>query len=189
MEFASREWVEIVRPATQDEDMAVRETAQAIAARLEIDLSESLETTGLMDRMLLLRAIRLFDSLLPSDLERLAMAAAEKHFAAGEGVFAQGDEGGEMLIIAGEIVYRTKDGRTLARLGQGQHLGELTVLSGKPRPADAVAVTAVSALSIDSPSLNNLILERPAVARQMLASLAAQLADAVGTVTTIEPAE
>ncbi len=187
VELAASEWAEIIDPATDDDNPVVRNTAREIAARLETELSDELETTGLVDRMLLLRSIKLFESLLPADLERLATLAVEKRFAQGEAVFNQGDEGSDtLIIIEGTIEYHTKDAGTLTRLGPRQHLGELTALSGRPRPADATAATPVSALSIDQTSLSNLILERPEVARQMLSSLAAQFADAI---TAIAPAE
>ena len=184
IELAASEWAEIIEPATKDINPAVRSTAREIATRLETEMTDTLETIGLVDRMLLLRSIRLFESLLPADLERLATIAVEKRFAAGERVFKRGDASSDTLIIvSGTIEYLTEDAQTLSRLGPRQHLGELTALSGTPRPADAFALTQVSALSIDQTSLNNLILEHPEVARQMLSSLAAQFADAIADIT------
>lgn len=83
-----------------------------------------------------------------------------------------------LVIVSGEVEYRSGDGRLLGRLERGQHLGELTALSGKLRPAGAVAISDVIGLSIDAASLSNLVLNRPEVRRQMLANLAVTLGEA-----------
>lgn len=179
-ELALREWASIVLPATADDDPMVHGTAQGIATRMELEMNDSLETMGVADRMLLLRSVSIFEELMFDDLEQLATVAAERRFEDGDEIFHQGDEGPEMFVIAeGEVEVRSADGEVLFRLARGEELGELTALSGRPRPASAYAVGDVTALSLDATSLSNLILDRPEVARQMLANIAVRLADAL----------
>lgn len=81
-------------------------------------------------------------------LDRLAAATAEFEFAAGQAIVQQGRVGnGLYIIVEGEV--RIVQGTTeLARLGQGDFFGELSVLDQQPRNASVYAVEPTTCLAL-----------------------------------------
>jgi hypothetical protein len=73
-----------------------------------------------------------------------ALFITERH-PAGSVVFREGEHGDcAYFIRRGEVeVIDGHDGRPLARLGVGDHFGEMALLSDRPRNATVVAVTPV----------------------------------------------
>jgi CRP/FNR family cyclic AMP-dependent transcriptional regulator len=92
----------------------------------------------------ILKNIPLFASLTATDREHLASLLRRKHIGKHELLFRQGDEGTALYIIQqGRIeisISRRMDKVTLAILGQGEFLGEMALLDGLPRSADAMAI-------------------------------------------------
>jgi len=92
----------------------------------------------------ILKKITLFASLAEADLQNLASLLRRKSLTKGEILFRQGDEGTALyVILQGRIkisVSRRMDKMTLAILGQGEFLGEMALLDGLPRSADAMAM-------------------------------------------------
>jgi len=92
----------------------------------------------------ILKKITLFASLAEADLQNLASLLRRKSLTKGEILFRQGDEGTVLyVILQGRIkisVSRRMDKMTLAILGQGEFLGEMALLDGLPRSADAMAM-------------------------------------------------
>jgi CRP/FNR family transcriptional regulator, cyclic AMP receptor protein len=90
-----------------------------------------------------LKRIPLFTSLAETDLANLAVLLRRKGLAKGETLFRQGDEGTALyIILEGKIkisLSRRTDTVTLALLGEGEFLGEMALLDGLPRSADAAA--------------------------------------------------
>lgn len=92
--------------------------------------------------------IKALAKLPPEKMAQLIHSVYEEDEDAGEKIFAQGDEASDMyFIIDGEIdiVLHEKDGeeKTIATLGQGEIFGEMGILLGVNRTADAVARTDV----------------------------------------------
>ena len=91
-----------------------------------------------------LKKIPLFASLPEADLQNLESLLRKETMRKGETLFRQGDEGTALyLIIQGRIkisVSRRMDSVTLAILGQGEFLGEMALLDGLPRSANAIAL-------------------------------------------------
>ncbi len=175
-ELAARDWADGLASASRDPDRRVRDTAGHVATRLEPTMGETLDTVGRLDRMLMLRRVPIFESLLPEDLERVAEVAVEQTFAAGELLFAAGDPSQDLLLVLDGDVDLVAEGQPLVeRLGPGNHIGELAALCGQPRTTDARASGRVRVLSIEAGVLNRLLDDRPDVMRQMLSDLAARL--------------
>lgn len=91
-----------------------------------------------------LRNIPLFASLSEEDRANLATMLRRKSIEKGVFLFRQGDEGTALyIILQGRIeisVSRRMDKVTLAVLGRGEFLGEMALLDGLPRSADALAL-------------------------------------------------
>jgi CRP/FNR family cyclic AMP-dependent transcriptional regulator len=94
----------------------------------------------------LLAQIQLFQGLSDGDREALAERVAERHFAAGEVVFSQGDPGSSMYVVQSGAVQIYLPGAPegspvlLKDLRTGEYFGELAIFDDKPRSATVRAV-------------------------------------------------
>ena len=118
-----------------------------------------------MDRIELVKAIPLFESLDDEDLRALAHKLREVRVDAGERVFAQGDQGDAMYVIeSGAVDIIAGSGRQqviVASLFRQQYFGELALLDGAPRSAAAVASRATQLLALDRDDFVEFIKKRP----------------------------
>jgi len=103
----------------------------------------------------------LFEGVAPSTLEHLEEALVEVRLPAGATIFSQGDRGDALYLVQSGLVDVTAmgtAGRTrLVHGGPGETLGELSLLTGRPRFATAVAETAVTLLRLDHASFLELL--------------------------------
>jgi CRP-like cAMP-binding protein len=124
-------------------------------------------------------------------LDQLAEAARPVRHAAGATIFRRGDPGEGMLIVLDGLVrlhLSTAAGRemTLGLVGPGEPVGEIALIDGGPRSADATALTPLRALLLRQADAAALIAGDAAVAGALLRTLAARLrrttdqAEAVG---------
>jgi CRP-like cAMP-binding protein len=113
-------------------------------------------------------------------LDRLADAARPVRHAAGAVLFRRGDPGEGMVIILDGLVrlhLSTEAGRelTLGLAGPGEPIGEIALIDGGPRSADATALTPVRALLLRHADAAAIIASDAAVAGALLRTLAARL--------------
>ena len=100
--------------------------------------------------------------------------------AKGSVLFAEGDEGDQLYVIAeGKLKLGTSsgDGREnlLSILGPGEMFGELSLFDPNPRTSTATAVTDAKLLGLGQEKLLPWLVENPMVSLQLLASLAQRL--------------
>ena len=103
-----------------------------------------------------------FEDLSKKDLAILSRVIHNRHYIAGEHIFAQGDPGiGLYIIRDGEvdIAYADKNGMVLriASFGKGDFFGELALVDGAKRSASAIAKTEAKLAVIFKPDLDNFI--------------------------------
>jgi CRP/FNR family transcriptional regulator, cyclic AMP receptor protein len=96
----------------------------------------------------------LFRGLGSDDRGKLVARARIRNFAAGEAIFLMGSPGDNMMaVLSGtvRISVSTPEGRelVLAILMPGEVFGEIALLDGKERTADATAMTACSVAILD----------------------------------------
>jgi CRP-like cAMP-binding protein len=96
-------------------------------------------------RRRLLRSSPLFDALPRAALDEILARSTDKFVKRGQAIFQEGDEGSYMVaVLSGRIrVSATSpDGRevTLNMIDAGEVVGEMALLDGKPRSADATAL-------------------------------------------------
>ncbi|HEX4420726.1 MAG TPA: DUF1003 domain-containing protein [Kofleriaceae bacterium] len=125
-----------------------------------------------MDRIELLRAIPLFESLDPDDLTALANKLHEVHVEAGHTVFEQGEVGDAVYVIEDggvDIIAGTgKHKVTLTSLFKQQYFGELSLLDGAPRSATAVTNRDSHMLALDRDDFVEFIKRRPDAALSIM---------------------
>ena len=101
------------------------------------------------------------------------------NFQKGQQILVDGDRGEEMYIIAHGAVEVSKliDGErvTLNTFARGDFFGEMSLLEGVPRSADAFALEDTKLLSLSSGGLLLKIRRDPTFALEMLQSLSAKL--------------
>ncbi|MBW2271711.1 MAG: Crp/Fnr family transcriptional regulator [Deltaproteobacteria bacterium] len=113
----------------------------------------------------------------------------ERSFEAGQQIFAEGEPGSVLYIIqAGEVeLIRGGIGRRhcVARLGAGEFFGEMSVVLGEPRTAQAVAACDIRLLELDGETLEAMCVERPEIAIRLMSRLAARLIESERRLTAL----
>lgn len=108
---------------------------------------------------------------LPSEaIADLAAHLAAVRFAAGDVILKEGERGDDAYLLRSgnvDVVHAQADGeRTVARVGAGTFLGEVSVLTGSARSATARAVTPVRAFRVGGDDVRGVVKKyRQVVAR------------------------
>ena len=128
----------------------------------------------------ILSGIPLFAGLPAEELATLGGALRRRACRAGEVIFRQDDPGTSLYVIESGVVkiQRTSpDGRQviLAILWAGDFFGELALLDGEPRSADAVAKDDCALLVLDRGDFLRFIERYPLAATRLLAALSRRL--------------
>ena len=130
----------------------------------------------------LLAKTELFGGLAESELQLLAESFREVHFGKGEMLFARGDPGEHLYLIADgrvRIATSTDEGRELSfrHVTTAEILGEVAALDGGPRSAEAMALVPVCAYSLERRVLRELVARQPAIAGRFIDFLCRRLRD------------
>ena len=125
----------------------------------------------------------LFGALEEADRKAVAQEMREASFDGGQAIFARGDAGREIYLVTGgrvRLSVLTSEGRELsfAHAEPGQIFGEIAVLDGGVRTADATAVTKVGALTLSKGALARLIEQRAVVREAVIKFLCNRVREA-----------
>lgn len=129
---------------------------------------------------ILLKQVPLFRSLREEDSRHIAALLQKQTLRKGDALFRQGDEGNSLyLIIAGKIkiVRQSRDGdeMILAMLSTGDFCGEMALLDGMPRSADAVAAEETHLYGLNRKDFLAYVLSNATAAKAILAALSKRL--------------
>jgi CRP/FNR family transcriptional regulator, cyclic AMP receptor protein len=116
------------------------------------------------EKIVTLRAVRLFAQTPDPILAEVAALAEEITVQAEEAVFEQGDYGDALYIIVEGRVRVHSGGRTLSIMEQSSVFGEMAALDPEPRSASVTAVEPVRLLRLAREPLFALITTQPEVA-------------------------
>ena len=100
-------------------------------------------------RLDMLRKLQLLADLSDAELRRVDALTCEIEVPAGAVLIKQGQIGREVFIVASGIADIEVDGRTVARVGPGEPLGEMALLEGASRSATVTALTPMHVLVLD----------------------------------------
>ncbi len=122
----------------------------------------------------------LFEALAADDRARIAREMHGRDFEAGQIVFSRGDPGHEIyLIVEGRVRLSVLagDGRALAfnHARAGEIFGEIAVLDGGRRSADATALTPVRAATLSQTALQRMMAGNPRIAEAAIVVLCQRL--------------
>lgn len=123
----------------------------------------------------LLAAAPLFVAVDAAGLELIADRAVEVDFADGHVIARQGEVGTGFFVVVRGGARVVRDGDTIATLGAGDFFGELSVLDGRPRVAQVIAVGETTCLALATWDLEAVIGEQPSVGLALLRGLAERL--------------
>lgn len=118
-----------------------------------------------------LRSVPLFQGMSDRSIETIAGLAFETDFPEGATLVREGDPGDRFLIIRDGAAVVDQGGVTLRHLGNGDFVGEISLIDGRPRSATVTATAPVAALCIDRDGFSRLMDEFPAIRHDLLNAL------------------
>ena len=118
----------------------------------------------------------LFDGLTKEELGELAMRTEDLDFAAGKPLCTQGQVGSEFYVIMEGEADVTRDGESLATLGDGEFFGEASLLQDLPRNATVTASTPVRCFMLTRGGFLHVLEAQPEVERKVMRAFAQRLA-------------
>jgi CRP-like cAMP-binding protein len=124
--------------------------------------------------------VPLFRHLPAPALEELSQNLRLRHFGPGDTVFFEGDPGTSLCVIQGgriKLSLISTSGREVIidLLGPGDVFGELALLDGEPRSADAVATESTDLLLLQRQDFLQFLEEHPKLSIALLAELSRRL--------------
>jgi len=136
--------------------------------------------TVIVDRRAILRNHALFAHLTSGEIDQLLAHARAAHFRHGDVIFHKASPGtGMMAVLSGQVRISapSADGReiVLNMINAGEVFGEIALLDGKDRTADATAQTDCELLVIERRSFIPFLINNPEVALRLLAVLCDRL--------------
>jgi CRP/FNR family cyclic AMP-dependent transcriptional regulator len=132
------------------------------------------------DKHTILRNHYLFGKLTPQHVDRLSACIVAKTVKRGTNIFAKGDPGTSLCAIREgtvKISVSTVDGKDAVFnvLGKGAIFGEIALLDGNPRTADATAVTDCELFVIERRDFLPMMREEPDIALRIIEILCSKL--------------
>jgi CRP/FNR family transcriptional regulator/CRP/FNR family cyclic AMP-dependent transcriptional regulator len=127
-----------------------------------------------------LKQVSLFADLADEDIRELTAAVKRRSFRSGEVIFHRDDPG--------QVLYMIKDGKvkislispdgqeiSLVVFGKGEYFGDLALLDGLPRSADAIALEKVECYTLQRSDFQKAIMKNPKIAIQVLEVLSKRI--------------
>jgi CRP/FNR family transcriptional regulator, cyclic AMP receptor protein len=137
-----------------------------------------------------LAAIPLFAGLRQPELEALAQRMRQRRYRENEAIFHRDDPGAALyVILSGQVKIHNEgaDGTDIiiAVLKAGEHFGEMSLLDGSERSADATTMESTEMLMLTRGDLEATIERNPRIAMNMLASLATRIRSSNVSIETL----
>ena len=131
-----------------------------------------------------LKNVKLFAELSPDSLAKLGTCLKTAEFPPTEVIVREGAPGVSMYIIkSGLVEVRKKDPTTgidflVAQLSEGAAVGEMSLLTGKPRSATVTTVQPTVVFTLTRADFRNLLTQHPEISLGLARILAERLEDA-----------
>jgi CRP-like cAMP-binding protein len=128
----------------------------------------------------LIRQVPLFSHCTKKELAAIATLADEVSLRSGTKLTREGETGREFVVIVDGAADVTKNGRRINKLGAGDFVGEIALLSGKPRTATVTTTEDSRVLVLTDRAFRRLTREMPSVQASIVTALSERLhADSV----------
>ena len=123
----------------------------------------------------LIKRVPLFQGLSSRELGEVAGLADEIDLPAGRKLTNEGRSGKEFVIIVDGVADVTRGGKTINKLGPGDFLGEIALVTGKPRTATVTTRSPATLLVLSAQAFRSLLSAMPSIQAKVLNTLAARL--------------
>lgn len=127
-----------------------------------------------------LRTSPLFQGMQPEELDTILGFATERRVRRGQMIVQKGDEGSSMMaVLSGRVRISAVNAEgkevTLNVINQGEVFGEIALLDGQPRSADAYAIEDTSLLVVERRHFMPFLASNQTLATRLLAVLCEKL--------------
>lgn len=119
-----------------------------------------------------LKEVPLFHQTSKKQRRTLARLGKVLQWKAGSTAIKQGSKGAAFFLILDGSVDVIADGNTVARLTDGDFVGEIALIENTPRNADVVAVTDTSVFAFSRPGLAAALETEPQMGMALLKAMA-----------------
>jgi hypothetical protein len=136
---------------------------------------ESHSTLSLVEKVMFLRKVSLFEGTPDHVLAEVASVCREARSSAGDLLIRSGEQGNCMYIVVEGGVRIERQGQSLASFGPGDFFGELSLLEAEVRTADAIAQEDSLLLRVDQDDFYELIEDRHEVMQAIMVTLARRI--------------
>ena len=123
----------------------------------------------------MLKAVPLFAAMRRKDLQAVERLADTVDLPAGKTLMRQGDNGNEMYVIASGSVGVVRNGKEVARLGPGETVGEMALLSEGPRLATVTTLEPSTVFVIGHREFHTLLADSTELRQCIFDSLAGRM--------------
>lgn len=125
----------------------------------------------------ILKTIPLFRNLENDDLDLVANYLHKESYSKGTIVFRKGDVGDSMYLVeSGQVAVVGEDGReTIAFMGPGSFVGEISLLLAQPRTANLQVMLDAQLWVLSKEEFDELVTTRPTIAVEMMRELSKRL--------------
>jgi CRP/FNR family transcriptional regulator, cyclic AMP receptor protein len=123
----------------------------------------------------LLKGIPLFAGCSRVELEAVSRVADELRLPAGRVLMRQGAPGRELFVLVEGEATVERDGTTVAVRRGGDFIGELALVTGRPRSATVTATTDLQTLVLERLNFDRLLRDVPTFAAKVLKAVAERL--------------
>jgi CRP/FNR family transcriptional regulator/CRP/FNR family cyclic AMP-dependent transcriptional regulator len=123
----------------------------------------------------LLKGIPIFTDCSRAELDAVSRVADEVWLPAGRVLMRQGAPGRELIVLVEGEATVDRDGVTIAVRRGGEFIGELALITGRPRTATVTASTDLQTLVLNGPNFDRLLRDVPRIAPKVMKAVAERL--------------
>ena len=129
----------------------------------------------ILEKTLYLKDSSIFKDIPAKELIYIAQSLIEVNLLKGSSVFKDGDLGDSMYFIFNGKVQISKGGTELITLNKADYFGEMALLDGEARSADAIAIDDTILLKLDARDFKKILYSNDKIVKGILGMLSSRL--------------
>jgi CRP/FNR family cyclic AMP-dependent transcriptional regulator len=123
----------------------------------------------------LIKTVPLFGELGKAQLAQVASIADEVDLPEGRVLTREGERGREFFVLIDGQVEVRRNGRKVGTMGPGEFVGELALISDRPRTATVTATKPLRVLVVKDTDFRSVLLRTPNIALKVLEAAARRM--------------
>ena len=131
-----------------------------------------------LEKTLYLKDSSIFKDIPAKELIYISQQLEEIEFQENSTIFRDGEIGNSMYFIFNGKIKISKGNQELVSLGKGDYFGEMALLDGEPRSANAITISNCVLLKLDSNKFNQILYSNKHVIKGVLSMLCDRLRNA-----------